>query len=128
MSSTPPSPPRRKGLARLIHALGYSWAGLRVGWQEPAFRQELLAAVVMVPAAFWLAQDWITRVVLIGSVVFVMVVELLNTAVEAVVNRVGPEWHELSGQAKDLGSAAVLLSLLLCGGIWASVIWRWLQA
>lgn len=84
--------------------------------------------MVMVPAAFWLAQDWITRVVLIGSVVFVMVVELLNTAVEAVVNRVGPEWHELSGQAKDLGSAAVLLSLLLCGGIWASVIWRWLQA
>lgn len=125
MRPTPAIPPKRQGLSRLLHALGYSWSGLQIAWTEPAFRQEALAAIVLIPAAFWLATDWATTVLLIGSVLMVMVVEILNTAIEAVVDRVGPEWHDLSKRAKDLGSASVLLSLLFCAGVWASAIWRW---
>jgi diacylglycerol kinase (ATP) len=113
----------RKGLSRILHAGGYSLAGLRVGWRETAFRQEALLALVMIPAAFWLGQGWVQVALLAGVVVMVMVVELLNTAVERVVDRVSPEWHELSKHAKDLGSAAVLLSLLLAGGVWLAALW-----
>ncbi len=77
----------------------------------------------MLPAAFWLGRDWVQVAVLLGSVVLVLVAELLNTAVEAVVDRIGDEWHVLSGQAKDLGSAAVLLTLLFCGGVWGAALW-----
>ncbi len=80
--------------------------------------------MVLLPSAFWLAQDWTEGALLAGSVLIVMLVELLNTAVEAVVDRVGPEWHPLSKRAKDIGSAAVLLSLLLCGGIWVAALWQ----
>ena len=125
MSTPPVIPPKRQGIGRLVHALGYSWSGLRMAWAEPAFRQEALAAIVLLPAAFWLGQDWATTVLLIGSVLLVMVVEILNTAIEAVVDRFGPEWHEQSKRAKDLGSAAVLLALLACGGVWVSALWRW---
>lgn len=114
----------RTGLTRVWHATGHSLAGLRAAWSEPAFRQETWAAVVLLPGALWLAQDWIQGALLAGSVLLVMLVELLNTAVEAVVDRVGPEWHPLSKRAKDIGSAAVLLSLLLCGGIWAAALWQ----
>jgi diacylglycerol kinase (ATP) len=113
----------RTGIARIVHAGGYSLAGLRVGWRETAFRQEVLLAMVMIPAAFWLGQGWVQVALLVGVVVLVMVVELLNTAIERTVDRVGPEWHALSKQAKDLGSAAVLLSLLLAGGVWLAAIW-----
>ena len=95
-------------------------AGLRAGWGETAFRQEVLAAVILLPLAFWLGQSWIEVAVLAGSVIAVMVVELLNTAVETAIDRIGPEWHDLSKRAKDMGSAAVLLSLLLCIGIWSA--------
>lgn len=120
---TPPQPvanpqKARLGLSRVLHAAGYSIAGLRAGWTEPAFRQEALAAVVMLPLAFWLGTGWVETVLLAGTVLIVLVVELLNTAVEAAIDRIGPEWHELSGRAKDMGSAAVLLSLLLCGLTW----------
>ena len=118
-------PPKRQGLARVLHAWTYSLDGLRAGWHEPAFRQEALLSLVMLPAAFWIGPDWTSRVLLAGSVVAVLVVELLNTGIEAVVDRVGPEWHDLSKRAKDMGSAAVLLALLLCGGIWSSALWRW---
>lgn len=128
MDKTSALPPKRTGLSRLWHAFTYSWDGFRIGWREPAFRQELLAAIVLIPAAFVLTADWAQRVVLIATVVFVLVVELLNTAVEAVVDRTGLEWNELSKRAKDLGSASVLLALLLCGGVWLSAIWRWLSA
>lgn len=104
------------------HATGYSLAGLKAGWFETAFRQEALAAMVMVPASFWLGRTWIETAVLCTSVVIVLVVELLNTAVEAAIDRIGPEWHDLSKRAKDMGSAAVLLSLLLCAGIWAAAL------
>ncbi|MDO8283834.1 MAG: diacylglycerol kinase [Rhodoferax sp.] len=112
----------RKGLSRVWHATGYSLAGLRAGWGETAFRQEALAALVLLPASFWLGRNWVETALLAASVVFVMVVELLNTAVETAIDRIGPEWHDLSKRAKDMGSAAVLLSLLLCLGIWAAAL------
>lgn len=119
-----PNPQKlRTGLNRIWHATGYSLAGLRAGWAEPAFRQEAVAAMVLLPASFWLARSWVEAALLAGSVLIVMIVELLNTAVETVVDRIGPEWHDLSKRAKDMGSAAVLLSLLLCGGIWATAVW-----
>jgi len=117
---------RRRGLQRLWHALGYSVAGLRAGWQESAFRQEAMAALVLLPLAFWLGRTWVEVALLAGSVVIVMVVELLNSGIESAIDRIGPEWHDLSKRAKDMGSAAVLLSLLVCGGIWLSALWSWL--
>lgn len=121
---TPQLEPKRRGLARVWHAFFYSVDGLRAGWHEPAFRQELIASLLLLPLAFWLGQSWLETVLLIALLVAVMVVELLNTCVEAAIDRVGPEWHTLSKRAKDMGSAAVLLSLLLCGGVWASALWR----
>ena len=112
----------RKGLSRVWHATGYSLAGLRAGWGETAFRQEALAAMVLLPASFWLGRTWVETALLAASVVLVMVVELLNTAVETAIDRIGPEWHDLSKRAKDMGSAAVLLSLLLCLGIWVAAL------
>ena len=114
----------RSGLSRVWHATGYSIAGLRAGWGETAFRQEALAAMLMLPLAFWLGRSWVETALLGASVVLVMVVELLNTAVETAIDRIGPEWHDLSKRAKDMGSAAVLLSLLLCLGIWAAALYH----
>jgi diacylglycerol kinase (ATP) len=120
-----PNPQKlRKGLSRVWHATGYSLAGLRAGWAEPAFRQEAIAAVVLLPGSLWLAGSWVEAALLAGSVLIVMIVELLNTGIETVVDRIGPEWHDLSKRAKDMGSAAVLLSLLLCGGIWLAALWQ----
>jgi diacylglycerol kinase (ATP) len=120
--------PKRQGLSRVWHAFFYSVDGLRAGWQEPAFRQEAVLAVLLLPAAWWLGQSWTETVILVGLVIAVLVVELLNTAVESAIDRVGPEWHAQSKRAKDIGSAAVLLSLLLCTGVWLSAVWRWLVA
>jgi len=80
--------------------------------------------MVMVPASFWLGRGWTEVALLAGSTLLVLIVELLNTAVEAAIDRVGPEWHALSKRAKDMGSAAVLLALLLCGSIWAAALWQ----
>lgn len=113
----------RTGLNRVWYAFGYSLAGLRAGWHEKAFQQEAVAAAVLIPMSFWLGQTWMETSVLIGCVVFVMVVELLNTGLESAIDRVGPEWHDLSKRAKDMGSAAVLLSLLLCVGVWAAAVY-----
>ena len=108
----------RKGLSRVFHALGYSLAGLRTGWNETAFRQEAVASALLLPAAFWLGRTWVETVLLAGTVILIMIVELLNTGIETAIDRIGPEWHDLSKRAKDMGSAAVLLSLLLCAGTW----------
>ena len=113
----------RSGVARLWYAARYSLHGLQAAWGEAAFRQEAFAAVVLLPVAFWLGQNWVERALLGASVVLVLVVELLNTGIEKAIDRIGPEWHELSRRAKDLGSAAVLLSLLLCGAIWSGAVW-----
>jgi diacylglycerol kinase (ATP) len=114
----------RTGLHRMWHAAGYSIDGLRAGWSETAFRQEAIAAVALIPLSFWLGQSWTETALLAGSVLTVMIVELLNTGIEAAIDRIGPEWHDLSRRAKDMGSAAVLLSLLLCGGIWMAAIFQ----
>ena len=117
----------RKGLSRVLHAGGYSLQGLVAGWGEAAFRQEALAALVLVPLAFFIGRSWVEVALLAGSVLLVMVVELLNTGIESCIDRIGPEWHALSKRAKDMGSAAVLLSLLLCGGIWLAALWTFFQ-
>ena len=114
---------QRTGLSRMAHAFGYSMSGLRAGWGETAFRQEAMAAIVLLPMAVWIGRNWVEVSLLAGSVMMVMVVELLNTGVESAIDRIGPEWHELSKRAKDMGSAAVLLSLLTCGGIWGAALW-----
>lgn len=106
---------KRTGLRRIWHASTYSLAGLRAGWQEKAFRMEAQLAMVLLPVACWLGQTWLERMLLVTTVVLVLVTELLNSAVEAAIDRIGPEWHALSKSAKDMGSAAVLLTLILCG-------------
>ena len=114
----------RTGLARVLFATRHSAAGLAAAWRhESAFRQELLLAALMLPAAWWLGGTWVERALLAGSVLLVLVVELLNSGIEAVVDRVSLDLHELSKRAKDYGSAAVMLSLLLCGGVWAAALW-----
>jgi diacylglycerol kinase (ATP) len=127
-SGTPDAPANlqkgRTGLSRVWHAFGYSLAGLRAGWGETAFRQEALAALILLPAAIWLGKSWVETALLAGSVLIVMIVELLNTGIETAIDRIGPEWHDLSKRAKDMGSAAVLLSLLLWAGIWGSALFH----
>jgi diacylglycerol kinase (ATP) len=115
---------RRSGLSRIWHAMGYSIEGLKAGWHETAFRQELLAALVLIPASFWVGRNWLETSVLIAVVVIVMITELLNTAVEKAIDRVGFERHELSKASKDFGSAAVLLAILLCAGVWLAAIYH----
>ncbi len=113
----------RTGINRLLHATGYSLQGLRAGWGETAFRQEAIASVVLIPAAFWVGRSWLEIAALIAVVIFVMVTELLNTGIETAIDRIGPEWHDLSKRAKDMGSAAVLLSVLLCLGVWSAALY-----
>ena len=114
----------RTGFNRVWHATGYSLAGLRAGWEEAAFRLEACLSFVLVPVAFWIGRTWVEVALLAGSVLLVMLVELLNTGIEAAIDRISLERHELSKRAKDMGSAAVLLSLLIAGGIWAAGLWH----
>ncbi len=107
------------GLKRLVNACYFSAAGFKAAWQhEEAFRQEVILLVISTPCALWLGQTAVEKLLLIGSIVLVMLVELLNSAVEATVDRVGLERHEFSKRAKDIGSAAVALSL-----VWATIVW-----
>jgi len=111
------------GIKRIIHATGYSWLGLKAAYKhESAFRQEIWSAVILIPLGYYLGQDWTGRAALIGSVLFVLVVELLNSAIETVVDRISDEPHELSGRAKDMGSAAVLIALIIAAIVWAAVL------
>jgi diacylglycerol kinase (ATP) len=117
--------PGNTGLRRIINATFFSVAGLRAAWRhESAFRQEVALCLVLIPTGVWLGQTAVERSLLIGSCLLVLIVELLNSGIEAVVDRVGAEHHQLSGQAKDLGSAAVLLSLLLVLLIWSLIAWE----
>ncbi len=113
---------QRRGLSRVIHAFGYSLQGLQAGMHEPAFKQEAYIAFVLIPLSFYLGSNWVETALLSGSVVFVLIVELLNTGLESAIDRVGPQWHDLSKRCKDLGSAAVLLSVVMCMSIWLSAL------
>lgn len=113
----------KTGLRRILNALGYSIDGLRAAYRhENAFRQEVLLALVLIPLALVLGPDGISRALMIASVLLVIVVELLNSAVEAVVDRVSLEHHALAKRAKDIGSAAVLIALLDVAIVWLCVL------
>lgn len=115
----------RTGLDRIRRAAGHSARGLRDAYRtESAFRQEVWLAAVMLLAAPWLGRDWVEVSLLAGSVMIVLVVELLNSAVEKTIDRISLDLHDLSRLAKDLGSAAVLLALLTCGFVWAAALWH----
>ena len=114
---------KNTGFTRVLKAIFYSYKGLTYALQnEAAFRQEALGAAVLLPLTFWLDVTPVERLLLVISVVLVLIVELLNTGIEAVVDRIGLERHALAGIAKDTGSAAVFLSLILCAFVWASIL------
>lgn len=114
---------RLTGLARLRAALSHSLRGLRDAWcGQEAFRLDALAVAVAIPSGLWLGDGAVEKILLIGSVVLILIVELLNSAIEAAIDRIGPEWHLLSRQAKDYGSAAVLITALLAALVWALVL------
>src|ERR1043165_9385574 len=113
------------GFTRLIRAMGASMKGFSGAFrEEAAFRQELALAVVVIPLGLWLGRNGIERVLLIAPMFIALIVELINSAIEATVDRIGLERHKLSGLAKDIGSAAVLMSLLLLAVVWVLVLWR----
>ncbi len=115
--------PGDTGIRRLVKAAGYSRKGLAAAWRhEAAFRQEVAATLVLLPLALWLGRNGVERALLAGSWLLVPVVELLNSALEAIVDKTSPEPHELAGRAKDMGSAAVLLALLLAAMVWVLVL------
>jgi diacylglycerol kinase (ATP) len=117
--------PGNTGLRRVANATLFSLAGLRTAWQsEAAFRQECLLSAFLIPAGLWLGQNAVERALLLGTCFVVLIVELLNTAVEYVVDRVSMDHHRLSGQAKDVGSAAVFLSLALMLLTWVLIGWE----
>ncbi len=116
------SKPGKVGVGRIVDAFGYSMKGFSATWKfEAAFRQEVMLGLVLIPTAFWLAQTHIELILLIASVFWVLMAELANSSVEAVVDRTGSEHHELSGRAKDIGSALVFVSLVLLAIVWGIV-------
>jgi diacylglycerol kinase (ATP) len=122
MNSSKPSDGKTSEFRRLVAAFGHSFEGLKTVAAHPAFRIELLACAVMAPLAVILGKNSVERALLIGSLLLVLIVELLNTAVERAIDRISTELHPLSKQAKDIGSAAVLLSLVNAGAIWFFII------
>ena len=114
----------KKGLTRLINALDYSRDGIRAAWQhEAAFRQEILLAAITIPLALYLGKTGVGRALMVGSILLILIVEILNSALEAVVDKASPEKNELAKRAKDMGSAAVLLSLINAAAVWICVLW-----
>ena len=117
--------PGKSGLTRLVDATGYSVSGIRAAFNaEAAFRQELMLVIALLAASFWLARSTLEWLLLIVPLLVLLIVELLNSAIESVVDRVGDEIHELSGRAKDMGSAAVFFSLLLIAVSWGAIAWN----
>ncbi|HGF3736290.1 TPA: diacylglycerol kinase [Vibrio parahaemolyticus] len=115
--------PGKTGIRRVMDATGYSIKGLKAAWtHEAAFRQELVLTLVLSISAFFLPVTTLERVFMISSLLLILIVELINSAVEAVVDRVSDDWHELSGRAKDIGSAAVFVALFLALFVWASFL------
>ncbi len=119
----------KTGLARLVDATGYSISGLKAAFiNEAAFRQELLLITILGMASFWLSENPLEWLILIIPLFLLLIVELLNSAIESTVDRIGSETHELAGRAKDLGSAAVMLSLALIAFVWAVITWSHFNA
>lgn len=117
--------PGKRGMIHIIQAAGYSMKGLKAAIiYEEAFRLELLALVVMLPLAIWLGQSALEHALLVGTLMLVLIVELINSALEAVVDRIGVEHHVLSGRAKDIGSAAVFLAVLNVILIWGFILYE----
>ncbi|EAS40723.1 diacylglycerol kinase [Photobacterium profundum] len=115
--------PGKTGIARIFYATGYSIKGLQAAWiNEAAFRQEVVLAILLTVTTFFLSVTELERVVLVGCLVLVLLTELLNSAIEAVVDRIGEEWNELSGRAKDIGSAAVFVALSFSALTWAIIL------
>jgi len=115
--------PGNSGIKRILKAATFSYQGLMAAWRhEAAFRQELLLVIVLTPVAILLAKNAVELALMLACLWLTIIVELLNSAVEAVVDRMGDEYHELAGRAKDMGSAAVLLCLLLTLLVWALLI------
>ncbi|CAM3978733.1 MULTISPECIES: diacylglycerol kinase [Shewanella] len=117
-------PENNHGIKRIFRATGFSMQGLKLAWQsEAAFRQELILVLFMLPIALLVDVPMVERILLIMTLMIVLIVELLNSAIEAVVDRIGHEIHPLSGQAKDIASAAVFIALALCGITWLLILW-----
>ncbi len=115
--------PGRRGLPRLIDATRYSMRGLRAAWtHEEGFRTECLLMLILAPAAVWLARDGVEFILLVGSCLMVMLAEIINSAIESVVDRVSLDQHPLSGQAKDLGSAAVFICMMMVLLVWGTLL------
>lgn len=115
--------PKPTGLIRLVNAFGNTWKGYVGAFrEEAAFRQELALCVVLFPLALWLGENGVERALLVGPIFIILIVELLNSGIEATVDRIGLERHQLSGLAKDLGSAAVFTSFALLAVVWALVL------
>ena len=124
MTPVTPCKPGRKGLARLVAATGYSWSGFQQAWRyEAAFREELLLLLLLVPTAFWLGQTAAETAILLISCLVVLIVELLNSAIEAVVDLASPTMHPLAARAKDIGSAAVFVALMQVLLVWGLIGW-----
>lgn len=122
-NAEPVAAPKGRGLGRIVRATGYSLAGLRAAFQnEVAFRQEIAMTAVLTPLAFFVGRDAVEISLLVGALLLVLIVELLNSAIETIVDRVGLEHHDLSGRAKDMGSAAVMLSLGFMSLVWALIL------
>jgi len=122
--TAPINKPDHKGLTHVFKAVIYSWQGLKAAAKyEEAFRLELMALVVMLPLGIWLGQNGIERALLVGSLILVLAFELFNSAIEAVVDRIGIEHHVLSGRAKDLGSAVVMVSIINVVVVWGFILY-----
>lgn len=116
---------KKKGLQRLLYAFGYTFAGLKAAWiSEEAFRQEIVLLLFVIPLGIWLGESGIQRAVLIGFYLNVPLAELLNSSIETIVDRIGEEHHALSGKAKDLGSAAVFVSICTAVITWSIIAWE----
>jgi len=115
--------PGRTGLVRVIHATRYSWLGFRAAWKhEAAFRQEAILCLLLAPLSFWVGADLAEAALLLATLLIVLLAELINSAIEAVVDRIGDEPHRLSGRAKDIGSAAVFVALSLVAVVWGLLL------
>jgi diacylglycerol kinase (ATP) len=115
----------KTGMVRLWNAFGYSLAGFRAAYKhEDAFRQEVLLAAILIPLSLWLPVGYLGKALMIGSVLLVIMVELLNSAIEATVDRISLENHDLAKRAKDIGSSAVLVSLINVVAVWGLTLWE----